>query len=146
MLEHDAYYEEEFSGLVDYCKRLGWKVTQGHKSSDEASFDDKEITINSQRRPEIKVYRLLHEIGHVLFSKTKRYEFRSTSVYCEGTDKRRNIDKVETLEEEFAAWSRGFLLAEKKGILIDRKQFDREKATCIMTYMRWACIPSWENY
>ncbi len=138
---NDKYYEEEFDELVNYCKRLGWKVTQGHKLDDAAIFDTKEITINSQRKPEIKLYRLLHEIGHVLFSKTKDYEFRATSAYCETTDRRRNTDRVETLEEEFAAWARGFILAEKRGIFIDKEQFDRDKAACIMTYMRWAVKP-----
>ena len=142
----DSYYEKEFNNLVAYCKQLGWNVIEGHKLDDAVLFETKEITINSQRRPEIKLYRLLHEIGHILFSKTKNYEFRSTSMYCKTTDKRKNTDKVETLEEEFGAWARGLLLAERRGIFVDKEQFDKDKAACIMTYMRWATMPKdWDD-
>jgi len=131
------YYEIEYKKLVKYCEKYNWKVTEKHNISDYVALDLKHIIINSRHTSRNKVFCLLHEIGHILVARSVHYDYIYESPNFSKNIKLedRHAD-ISTLDEEFAAWRKGLLLAKKRGIYINREEFEKEKIKCLMTYIK----------
>ena len=97
----------------------------------------KHIIINSRHTSRNKVFCLLHEIGHILVARSVHYDYIYESPNFSKNIKLedRHAD-ISTLDEEFAAWRKGLLLAKKRGIYINREEFEKEKIKCLMTYIK----------
>jgi len=128
----------QFKRLKQYCKRLGWSVVCKHSVECSADFESRIIVINSQLKPEIRLYRLLHEIGHILISHRKNYKQKFGCYAASPKDLQKNINKLCVVEEEFVAWDRGLQLARKQNISINEARFNKDKTQCLMSWVKWA--------
>lgn len=106
-----------------------------------------EIKIQGKYPIEIKVYILLHELGHHILRKDWD-EFKRVlpiSAHAEHVHffkkdlkyKRRLKYNVSCMEEEFKAWDEGYKLASILDIRIDDKKWQDFKSKCLMSYMRY---------
>jgi len=133
------YYICKFDELAQYSKQLGWNVMlrKGTTALNEADFEKKQITINSSQRPELRVYTLLHELGHASVRRGQGWAYKFP--YCNLNKKvlTTNRERIGILEEEMAAWHKALDIAKKRNVIIDREVFDRDKARCLMTYIKW---------
>lgn len=137
-----------------------WAVKEGYN---DISFDHNDISFidwekNSLNTPkkikiegkypiELKVYLLLHELGHHQlrknwdkFTKTLPVAAHAEHIHLskkEGKYKRRVTYSVSCVEEEFKAWEEGYKLAEKLGIKINLKKWNLFKSKCLITYIRY---------
>jgi hypothetical protein len=106
-----------------------------------------EIKIQGKYPIEIKVYIMLHELGHHILRKDwKMFEkvlpvsahaervhfFKKDSKY-----KRRVKYSVSCMEEEFKAWDEGYKLAGVLGVRINESKWHELKSRCLMSYMRY---------
>jgi len=83
----------------------------------------------------------LHECGHALAFDSKSYKdnfpnlaairFKTSRV-----SKRRNVVKCETIAEEWDAWHRGFKLARRLGIEVNKEHYFDYASRNVMTYVR----------
>jgi len=134
--------------IEDYINLIAaWAKTRGYsvfgKWDEDAFYDkDKEI-VYSLRTKEKKhqMYSLLHECGHALAFDSKSYKdnfpnlaairFKTSRV-----SKRRNVVKCETIAEEWDAWKRGFKLARRLGIEVNKEDYFDYASRNVMTYVR----------
>ena len=134
--------------IEDYINLIAaWAKTRGYsvfgKWDEDAFYDkDKEI-VYSLRTKEKKhqMYSLLHECGHALAFDSKGYKdnfpnlaairFKTSRV-----SKRRNVVKCETIAEEWDAWKRGFKLARRLGIEVNKEDYFDYASRNVMTYVR----------
>jgi len=134
--------------IEDYINLIAaWAKTRGYsvfgKWDEDAFYDkDKEI-VYSLRTKEKKhqMYSLLHECGHALAFDSKSYKdnfpnlaairFKTSRV-----SKRRNVVKCETIAEEWDAWHRGFKLARRLGIEVNKEHYFDYASRNVMTYVR----------
>ncbi len=120
--------------LIKFLEEKGWKVFLGNVKDDICEFSNKRICVRTVgRRPEITLYVLLHEAGHILFSKRNGDYLQ----YAEDLNIGRNSMsyKVLEVEEEFEAWKHGYNLAHELKIPIDKKGYEVIKSRYLATYM-----------
>ena len=118
---------------------IDWKL----KTLNEPSV----IRIEGKYPVEIKVYLLLHELGHhqlrkdwSKFKKTLPVAAHAEHIHFVkkvGKYKRRVTYTVSCMEEEFKAWDEGFKLAMKLGIKINDTKWNALKSKCLISYMRY---------
>jgi hypothetical protein len=106
----------------------------------------KVIKIEGKYSIEIKVYLLLHELGHhqlrkdwVKFRMMLPISANAEQVHFFMKDSRLKkglIYDVSCMEEEFKAWEEGFKLGVTLGIKINEKKWHEFKSKCLMSYMR----------
>jgi hypothetical protein len=106
-----------------------------------------EIRIQGKFPIEIKVYIMLHELGHhilrkdwKMFEKVLPISAHAEHVHFFKNDskfKRRVQYNVSCMEEEFKAWDEGYKLADRLGIRINEVKWYDFKARCLMGYMRY---------
>ena len=105
-----------------------------------------EIKIEAKHPIELKVYVLLHELGHHQLRKDWG-KFKKTLPVTEHAERnnikknikkfeRRLVYKVSCMEEEFKAWEEGYKLGVKLGVRVNLKKWNAFKAKCLMSYMR----------
>lgn len=122
----------DFEQLLEWCNKRHIIITLS-AGVDSFCSETLEITIKSNN-DKIKVYALLHEIGHYLqFVNSPHLSSRLSDL-----DKRTNVYKVFLLEEELNAWIRGLKLAHRLNIFIDEKKYWQYASRCLMSYVRWA--------
>jgi len=105
-----------------------------------------EIKIEGKYPVELKVYTLLHELGHHQLRKDWG-KFKKTLPITEHAERkrleenitkfeRRIVYKVSCIEEEFKAWEEGYKLGLKLGVRINLKKWTNFKAKCLITYIK----------
>ena len=142
-------YSQALERLTEWATKEGYEITFDH---DDISFIDwerktlntpKVIKIEHKYPLEIKVYLLLHELGHHQLRKNwdKFERVLPISAYAETRDelkyKRRVVYSVSCMEEEFKAWDAGYALGKKLDIRINDGKWYEFKAKCLMGYMRY---------
>jgi hypothetical protein len=141
-------YENAMSVLIEYAKNQGFKDV-------ELNFDDismvtwgdlntpDTIKIEEKHPIEIKVYILLHELGHHELRKDwGKFEqempiIAKAEMLKEYKLKRRIGYYVSCLEEEYMSWDSGYVLGKFLGIEIDDKKWMELKNKCLMGYIRF---------
>jgi len=134
-------YNKTLDKLNKWANRRGFEICRGF-GIDGYFHEDKHIVYNTKvQKKENQVYSLLHECGHALAFHSKGYEnnfpnlaalrFKDAKV-----NKRRNAFKCEVIAEEWDAWSRGFKLAKRLGIEIDKDKYYNYASRWVMTYIR----------
>jgi len=107
----------------------------------------KEIKIEGKYSIEIKVYLMLHELGHHqlrkdwdLFGIYLPVSYEAENLLFYEKDKkliRRNMYLVSSLEEEYKAWDEGKRLGQEMGIRINEDKWESFRAKCLMSYIRY---------
>jgi len=128
--------------LVNWCKNHKLKVVFAKKSNGTYYHDDKQITICSNLSPRSQVIVLLHECGHHLIEVQELHErfvlgYSQTDPEITKTFEHR----IACLEEEFEAWHRGWKLARRLCLCVDRESFDKYRVKCLRTYIKWSLKP-----
>jgi len=120
--------------LKKYLEERDWKINFGNVKDDVCDFNTKSISVRTVgRRPEITLYILLHEAGHVLFSKRNGDYLEYAQELSIGRNSMSY--KVLEVEEEFEAWKHGYNLAFNLKIPIDKKKYEVIKSRYLATYM-----------
>jgi hypothetical protein len=135
-------WQKQIQRVVDFCEQKQNFSVEFEKIKDAKSFvdlDDKVIQINTGHTPEIQLYTLLHEVGHVLIHNKGQKAYRENVGFaqCEFSEKSMT-KKIGETEEEYEAWKLGYLQAKKLGLKVDRHKYERLKATWISTYLMWS--------
>jgi hypothetical protein len=136
-------YEQNINIITQWAATKGYSVFG--KWEIDAFYDkDKEI-VYSLRTKEKKnqMYSLLHECGHALAFESKGYKDRFPTMSkrrfkTAKVNSRTNTFKVEEIIEEYDAWARGYNLACRLGIEIDKNDFDKYASRYVMSYVRKA--------
>jgi len=134
--------------IDDYINLItAWAKTRGYavygKWEIDAFYDkDKEIVYSlSTKNKKNQLYSLLHECGHALAFESEGYKNRFPTMAARRfktakVNPRTNTFKVEGIIEEYDAWQRGFKLATRLGIEVDKKDYDKYASRYVMTYVR----------
>lgn len=136
-------WQRQIKSLTDYCENKNWTVSFRDRpgTEDQITWENRKIVLLKTRNAEQLFYVFLHEIGHMLQHQSAR-EFMGVSTSRLGNSKlfcnRSRASTVGTIEEELDAWKTGFRLANRLGMCVDRRNFEREKARCVMSYVDWA--------
>lgn len=124
-----------FDKLVKYAEGRGYEVFL----SSENYIDPlrKEISISKTARPELQLFLLLHELGHVEQFRDSQYEER----FHYGNVNRdiktiNNRAWYQILMSEVDAWERGKEIAKKNSIAIDLSKYDAYAGRCVKTYTK----------
>ena len=135
-------------------KLLQWIKLKGFRfqESDEDLYEPikKIVTCNKRLSEENKLYSTLHECGHLLvqqntFSYEKRYKSQVEGLF----DRRkcRSVRwRIDFLKEEYDAWDRGYRLAKRLKIPINRERYHNYASKCLATYCRWVVDKEWHKY
>jgi hypothetical protein len=132
--DREPKWQYHIKRLIKFLGERGWSVLLGNVKTDICEFSTKRICVRTiGRRPEITLYILLHEAGHVLFSKRSGDYLE----YAQELNIGRNSMsyKVLEVEEEFEAWKHGYDLAFNLKIPIDKKGYEVIKSRYLATYM-----------
>jgi Zn-dependent M32 family carboxypeptidase len=131
-----------FNNVVEYAERtLGYTVLEDSDCVDCCRNDVKIIEIYSLNGVESRLFALLHECGHALIRRdwTKfKTEFCAHAEHDGDGRKETKSLKISTLEEEFEAWKRGWKLAKRLNLQLDKDAYTKNKDKYIMTYIKWA--------
>ena len=125
--------------VVKWCEARSIKVKFGRIQGGEYDPIESSIAISGRASPESQLFLLLHEIGHYLFEKHGSSRNKKSRGYAElcPTDKSMHY-KVDTIEEEYEAWDRGWKLAQQLKIDVNSERFNACKIRSIRTYFEWA--------
>jgi hypothetical protein len=131
-----------FNNVVEYAERtLGYTVLEDSDCVDCCRNDVKIIEIYSLNGIENRLFALLHECGHALIRRdwtTFKTEFCAHAEHDGDGRKETKSLKISTLEEEFEAWKRGWKLAKRLNLQLDKDAYTKNKDKYIMTYIKWA--------
>ena len=136
----DVIFIERLSRAVEWCTGRGLTVVFAKKPAGVFDGGNKEIVISSRAAPERQLYYLLHEAGHFLVGRQERHE-RFVSGYPAGVEdpalKKTFKYKITCLEEELEAWHRGWKLAKRLRLGLDRESWDVVRMECLRSYAEW---------
>lgn len=136
---NNQHWNSQFQKLQNHANGRGWQVKVGRflpNTADEA----KSLVTIQKTTPEMMVYYLIHEMGHMLLFFSNDYSTRFRN-FAEARDRKAYGTaqyRVGKVEEELAAWDEGLNLATLLGISVDEKKFNKLKTKCITSYMVWA--------
>ena len=125
-------FNQDYARLVEHCRRCGWEVNEIENSLVAEVEEEGMIKIGCLLSPRIKLYSLLHEIGHLEIWKDD-YE-RKYPGLCK--NERHKHFQAACVEEEIKAWDIGFDLACKLNIKIDMKKWNSHRYDCIFSYIK----------
>jgi hypothetical protein len=137
-------YTKALNELKEYAISLGFKTIRlDSEVGTYISWYQSTISIEKNVPVEVKVYLMLHELGHNELRKDDAsYKKQLPLVHyaesvLEGKYMRRRGYKVSKLEEEFLAWVAGYALAERMGIKINDVKWHSLRTKCLSTYIRF---------
>jgi len=127
-------WQYHFKRVIKFLNDKNWNVILGKVTDDECNFFNNTISVRTVgRRTENSLYILLHETGHILFSKRSGDYLQYAKEL--NINKGSQAYKVLEVEEEFEAWKQGYDLAISMGIPINKKNYETIKARYLATYM-----------
>ena len=136
-------YKTYIEMITQWAAAKGYKVLG--KWEEDAYYEDEKEIVYSLRTKSTKnqVYSLLHECGHALAYESKGYQNRFPTLAkhrfkTAKVNPRTNTYKVESILEEYDAWSRGLALAERLGIELDKEDYGKYASRWVMSYVRKA--------
>ena len=139
---HRNLLQVYYNMVVRYAEDvLGYMVIEGPNHVDRCMPDVKIIKIYSLNGVESRLFALLHECGHALIRRNHDSFKAKYPAHAEHDGDRRKESaafRLSTLEEEIDAWKRGWNLAKRLGLSIDRGAWDKQRTKFLMTYVVWA--------
>jgi hypothetical protein len=137
--ERDVTHISALATLVDWCGQRGIEVVFCKRGGGIYYPEDKCIKISGRMLPERQVFFLLHECGHHLIGDKEKHErFGMGYPQDDPNVKRTFHHRCDIVDEEFEAWHRGFKLAKRLRLRINKERFDRTRAEMLKTYFKWA--------
>ena len=146
-------YTKAFDRVLTWASEEGYDIIYDHEDISYIEWEKdtlnwpKQIKIEGKWPVEIRVYLLLHELGHHILRKDWEKFKRELPfiAYAEHVHFYMNDDKykrrvdynVSCVEEEFKAWDEGYKLGKKLDIRINDEKWNEFKAKCLITYMRY---------
>lgn len=132
----------DLEAIVSWCEDRGLEVVFTRRAAGIYQVDSKKISVASNLRPHKQVCVMLHECGHYLVGREEDHDkfgmgYPQTDPEVTKTFRHR----VAVLEEELEAWHRGWKLAKRLELLIERDTFDAIKLDCIRSYLKWTLKP-----
>lgn len=118
-------------------EKEGCKVVFKESEEDQVVVDTFEVTISKRHTPEVALYFLLHELGHVVLIRDKKRYKHSYGVIFDNFSTNSLTTKVTTLQEELDAWREGLNIAKSLKLKIDRRKFEITKTQAINSYLAW---------
>jgi len=134
--------------LIDWIKKKGFIYEEGKNDLYEPT--EKKIYVNKRLNKQNKLYSVLHECGHLLvqqniFSYEKRYKSQVDGIF----DKRKCRSlrwRIDFLKEEYDAWDRGYRLAKRLKIPINKERYYDYASKCLESYCEWVTSKDWHKY
>jgi len=136
----DVLYIEKLDAVVSWCATKGISVVMAKKANGAYEPDSKVVTLSCRASPEKMLHYLLHECGHHLIGMEEHHE-RFGKGYPRGDGPRttNNFEhRLACLEEEMEAWTRGWRLAKRLRLEVDREEFDKTRVDCLRSYVEWS--------
>lgn len=132
----------DLSQLVTWCTGHKLRVTFAKKSNGEYHSRDKQIIVSSHLVPRKQVVVLLHECGHHLID-GQDIQDRFALGYSQVDPEiiKTFPHRLACLEEEIEAWHRGWKLAKRLSLTVDRDFFDEYRVKCLNSYIKWSINP-----
>jgi hypothetical protein len=129
---------ERLQRICDWAADRGYHVEldPAPHEADEVDPVSKVIVISPSQSPRQRVYAALHEAGHILGYEAK--EFLFSDAECRITPRMSARARLAVVETELDAWRRGWRLAERLGLGLSERGFEREAAVWLMTYVKGA--------
>lgn len=125
--------------LVNWCAQRGIAVVFCRREGGTYYPEDKCIKINGRMLPERQVFFLLHECGHHLIGDKEKHERFGMGYSQDDPDAKRTFHhRVDIVDEEFEAWFRGFKLARRLKLRINKQRFDKTRSEMLKSYFKWA--------
>jgi hypothetical protein len=134
----DEVWVEQFGIIKSWAFSRGYATICYPDAEDHVDLDLKTIHIGSRQHAENRFYTLLHECGHILVASTSDKFESEHPMYAFSPDVKSRTSKayqVSLIAEEIDAWKRGRRLAQRHGLEIDNKKFDRVMTNCIISYV-----------
>lgn len=142
-------YTQALVQLKLFAELQGFEVDLKHSGVSQVSWKSRTVNtpymllIEGSQPVELRVYVMLHELGHhelrkdwvrfgVLLPVSHEAERLPRSKL-----RRRQSYFVAGLEEEYMAWDEGLLLAERFGIRVNRQKWDEFRSRCLMSYIKF---------
>lgn len=136
----DSVNINNLNTLVDWCRAKGVEVNFCKREGGIYYPEQKSIKISGRLAPEKQFFFLLHECGHHLIGDKEKHE-RFGMGYPREHDpnvKRTFHHRCDIVDEEFEAWHRGFKLARRLHLRIDKERFDKTRSEMLKSYFKWA--------
>lgn len=139
-IERKKYFEtlyviKNIETLISWAKSKNNRVVLSSKNVSAFFASDKLIRIKRQNSLKNMMYDLLHECSHLSMTFTKSYD--SKYDFKSRPDERKTSVKLDILSEELEAWYVGIKLAQCLLLSIDKKEYEKKRSECVMTYVRW---------
>ena len=147
--EAERAWARDVIAIGDLEKVVGWcsvrciDVNFVKKALGTYHMGVKQISISSRLGPVNQVAILLHECGHHLIGDIEHHD-RFGMGYPMGGDptvSRTFNHRVAVLDEEMEAWHRGWKLAGRLELALDRETFDKIRLDCVKSYIKWSINP-----
>ena len=136
-LKKDLSHNKKLKKIASWCDTKGVGLQfSGKPCVVEYHESVMVININVRCSPETQVYSLLHECGHTLVGEKNKkfgngYDAEDPNVL------KSLMHRTDVLYEECEAWHRGYKLAQRLGIKLNKRAFDIYKSQCLKTYVKW---------
>ncbi|MBM88252.1 MAG: hypothetical protein CMQ41_07710 [Gammaproteobacteria bacterium] len=132
-------WELQFSTLSAWVEKKGYRVIVKNAVADCIVFQDKVIYINMNYTPENKFYTLLHECGHLLLENGKKVFLDEHPIYpsdiLDGRIERSKAYKVCLLSEETNAWRKGWRLARRLELYVNKEKYHKSMVDSVWSYV-----------
>lgn len=139
----DVLAISDLGTIIEWCKEKKLKVLFAKKSNGTYHSQSKEIFISSRLSPRHQVIVLLHECGHHLIGVNDDHDRFGMGYPQSDPEVTKTFHhRVSCLEEEMEAWHRGWKLAKRLSLTIDRDTFDTMRLKCIRSYIKWTIKPN----
>jgi hypothetical protein len=126
--------QKDIDKLILWAEKLGYTTYIEPDCLDEICYTSKNIEINSEHSDEKKLFIMLHECGHIITIKDKKFfNYRNNHLLEDCLSKR-----VITFAEEFDAWKAGLKLSKKLNIKVEEEKYLQEALSAITLYAQWA--------
>lgn len=148
--EVELNYHRNLLAISDMESTIEWARARGVKvffvKTQGATYHVglKMVTICSMLPPVNQSIVLLHEIGHHLIGHRGDEDDRFVAGYLQQNTPSANKNfrhRLACIEEEIEAWNRGWKLAKRLDLRLERKEFDEFRVKCLKSYMQWGINP-----
>ena len=133
---------DDLEKVVTWCRARGVSVSFEKRTDGVYHIGRKQISISGRLKPLNQLVVLLHECGHHLIGDGEHHG-RFGLGYSQTDPKviRTFNHRVTILDEEMDAWYRGWKLARRLKLNLDKESFDKMRLQCLKSYLQWCMRP-----
>ncbi len=137
--DRDVVHINALRTLVDWCTERSIEVVFCKREGGIYYPENKRIKINGRLQPEKQVFFLLHECGHHLIGDKEKHERFGMGYSQDDPNVKRTFhNRCDIVDEELEAWYRGFKLARRLYLWINKERFDKTRTKMLKSYFAWA--------